>query len=167
MELAGGAEEEDGDATVAEVGPGSNGWHQATLRCLNSSVRIANRSLIRSKIFRHHSCHTNPLPLAIQRQDRNGAPAGSARSRATSCSSCSNMPSIVTQEMAQAQMPLDFPLVADKMDKWRATIRSVIEFPDANRSQLAEPSRHPPAVLVAQTNGRAAGGASMVQSLPQ
>ena len=87
-----------------------------------------------------------------------------------SCSSRSNMPTTVTEVMARAQMLLDFPSMADKMDERRTSIRSLIKFGDVDRSQLAEPSRRPPTIPAVQTDGHVAGGVPTVQSpsrLPQ
>lgn len=53
--------------------------------------------------------------------------------------SSSPMPSTASEAMARAQLLLRFPPATDQMDKWRATIQSLIGFAEAVGSQRAGP----------------------------
>jgi hypothetical protein len=77
------------------------------------------------------------------------------------------MPATAAEAMARAQMLLNFPPVAEKMDEWRATIQSLIGFAEASKSQQMEPSRRPQSAPASPIGGRADGTTLTVQSPPR
>lgn len=65
--------------------------------------------------------------VAPQQRGHGTSAAGSTRSRATARSTSSSyMPSTASDAMAWAQPLLRFPLVAEQMDEWCATIQSLL-----------------------------------------
>ena len=77
------------------------------------------------------------------------------------------MPATTAEVMARAQLLLNFLPAADKMDKWRDTIQSLINFVEASKSQQAELLQRPRMATAAQADGRVEGAAPMVQSPPR
>jgi hypothetical protein len=66
----------------------------------------------------------------------NEAPAGPTRSRAMSQSTSSALLSTATEAMARARLLLKFPPAAERMDEWRATIQSLIDFAETGGQQV-------------------------------
>ena len=76
------------------------------------------------------------------------------------------MPATAAEAMAWAQLQLNFPSAAEKMDEWRATIQSLIGFVEASKSQHTEPSQRPWTATAAQADSHVEGGTPTVQSSP-
>ena len=75
-------------------------------------------------------------------------------------------PPTPVEALARAQLLLDFPLAAEKLDEWRATIRSLIGIANKDEPRLAGPvgrrSVEPPHA----SGGRDGGNAATVHSSP-
>src|SRR3954464_12763466 len=97
------------------------------------------------------------------------APSNIVRSSSTSRSSRRSppLPATPAEALARAQLLLDYPPTADKLDDWRATIQSLIGF--ANGDTPRQPSSSQPRqVGQARTDGaKTGGGATTVHSPPQ
>ena len=74
-------------------------------------------------------------------QSRDGAPSNPVRSLSTSRSSHLSPPPTRAEALARAQLLLDFPPAAEKLDEWRATIQSLLSLADNDTPQQGEPSR--------------------------
>src|SRR3954468_25108217 len=94
------------------------------------------------------------------------APSNIVRSSSTSRSSRRSplLPATPAEALARAQLLLDYPPTADKLDGWRATIQSLISF--ANGDTPRQPSASQPRpVAQARTDGaKTGGGATIVHS---
>src|SRR4051812_47713219 len=77
------------------------------------------------------------------------------------------LPATPAEALVPAQLLLDYPPTADKLDDWRATIQSLIGF--ANGDTPRQPSTSQPRqVSQARTDGtKTGGGATTVHSPPQ
>ena len=84
----------------------------------------------------------------------------------TTRSATSALPSTATEAMARARLLLRFPLVAERMDEWRATIQSLIGFTEAGEPQQTGPSQLQHAVAVASAGGRNGRAVTSVRSPP-
>ena len=67
-------------------------------------------------------------------QGRDGAPSNAVRSRGASRSTQLSPPPTPAEALARAQLLLDFPPAAEKLDEWRATVRSLVGI--ANNDEL-------------------------------
>src|SRR3954463_7638368 len=97
------------------------------------------------------------------------APSNIVRSSSTSRSTCHSppLPATPAEALARAQLLLDYPPMADKLDDWRATIQSLIGFANGDTPRQHSASRPWP-VTQARTDGAKNGGrATTVHSPPQ
>src|SRR3954466_8738369 len=97
------------------------------------------------------------------------APSNVVRSSSTSRSSRRSQPLPATpaEALARAQLLLDYPPTADKLDGWRATIQSLIGFANGDTPRQHSASQPRP-VTQARTDGAKHGrGATTVHSPPQ
>src|SRR3954468_19660289 len=97
------------------------------------------------------------------------APSNIARSSSTSRSTRRSPPLPATpgEALARAQLLIDYPPTADKLDDWRATIQSLIGF--ANGDTPRQPSASQPrrASQAPAGGDKTGGGATTVHSPPQ
>src|SRR3954463_1059484 len=97
------------------------------------------------------------------------APSNVVRISSTSRSSRRSPPPPATpaEALARAQLLLDYPPMADKLDGWRATIQSLIGFANGDTPRQHSASQPRP-VTQARTDGaKHGGGANTVHSPPQ
>ena len=76
----------------------------------------------------------------MQPLDRNGAPSNVVRSRSAPRSTQLSPPPTPAEALARAQLLLDFPPAAEKLDEWRATIRSLVAVANKDDPRPAGPS---------------------------
>ena len=87
-----------------------------------------------------------------QPQGRDRAPSNVVRSRSASRSTQLSPPPTPAEALASAQLLLDFPPAAEKLNEWRATIRSLVDVANQDEPRPGGPranarsSRHMPAV---------------------
>src|SRR3954468_23989405 len=97
------------------------------------------------------------------------APSNVVRSSSTSRSTRHSppIPTTLAEALARAQLLLDYPPAADKLDGWRATIQSLIGFANGD-TPWQHSSSQPRPVTQARTDGaKNGGGATTVHSPPQ
>src|SRR3954465_14131809 len=97
------------------------------------------------------------------------APSNVVRSSSTSRSTRRSppLPTTPAEALARAQLLLDYPPAADKLDDWRATIQSLISFANGDTPRQHSASQPRP-VAQARTDGAKNGvGATTVHSPPQ
>ena len=97
---------------------------------------------------------------------RNGAPSNAVRSRSALRSTQLSPPPTPAEALARAQLLLDFPPAAEKLDEWRATIRSLVAVANKDDLQLAGPSGRRSIEPPHAGAGRTGGVAAMVHSPP-
>ena len=89
--------------------------------------------------------------------DRNGAPSKIVRSRSAPRSTQLSPPPTPAEALARAQLLLDFPPAAEKLDEWRATIRSLVAVANKDDPRPAGPSgrrsTEPPHAGAGRTEG--------------
>jgi hypothetical protein len=116
----------------------------------------------------HGATPPPPRPPVGEHEPRrhgcNEAPSGSARSRATPRSVLPAMPTTAAEAMARFQILLNFPPSPDKMDEWRTTIQSLINFADPGKTHDVGPSRRPPTMLAGPSGYLAGDAAQTVES---
>nr|XP_020172649.1 collagen alpha-1(I) chain-like [Aegilops tauschii subsp. strangulata] len=99
-------------------------------------------------------------------QGRDGAPSNAVRGQSTSRSTQLLPPPTPAEALAHAQLLLDFPPAAEKLDEWRATVRSLVGIANNDELRPAGPigrrSVEPPHA----SGGRAGGDAAMGHSPP-
>ena len=90
---------------------------------------------------------------------RDSAPSNIVRSPSISRSSHRSPPPPATpaEALARAQLLLDYPLTADKIDDWRATIQSLIGFANGDTQRQTSTSQ-PRQVSQARAGGDKTGG---------
>ena len=97
---------------------------------------------------------------------RDAAPSNVVRSRGASRSTQLSPPPTPAEALARAQLLLDFPPAAEKLDEWRATVRSLVGIANNDELRPAGPvgrrSVEPPHA----SGGRAGGDAATVHSPP-
>ena len=97
---------------------------------------------------------------------RDRAPSNVVRSRSAPRSMQLSPPPTLAEALARAQLLLDFPPAAEKLDEWRATIRSLVGVANKDESRLAGPlgrrSVEPPHA----NGGRTGRAAATVHSPP-
>src|SRR3954467_14099512 len=94
------------------------------------------------------------------------APSNMVRSSSTSRSTRHSppLPTTPAEALARAQLLLDYPPTADKLDGWRATIQSLIGFANSDTPRQPSASQLRP-VAQARTDGaKTGGGATTVHS---
>src|SRR3954467_9619319 len=94
------------------------------------------------------------------------APSNMVRSSSTSRSSRGSppLPATPAEALARAQLLLDYPPTADKLDNWRATIQSLIGFANGDTPRQHS-ALQPRPVTQARTDGaKTGGGATTVHS---
>src|SRR3954464_8577849 len=115
----------------------------------------------------HTRQHASPSEVRSPR--RGTAPSNVVRSSSTSrCMHRSPpLPATPAEALARAQLLLDYPPTADKLDDWRATIQSLIGF--ANGDTPRQPSASQPRRASQGPAGgdKTGGGATTVHSPPQ
>ena len=97
---------------------------------------------------------------------RDGAPSNVVRSRSAPRSTQLSPPPTPAEALARAQLLLDFPPAAEKLDEWRATVRSLVGIANKDEPRPAGPvgrrSVEPPHA----SGERAEGDAATVHSPP-
>src|SRR3954462_10860429 len=77
------------------------------------------------------------------------------------------LPATPAEALARAQLLLDYPPTADKLDGWRATIQSLIGFANGDTPRQPSASQPRPAVQARFDGAKTGGGATTVHSPPQ
>src|SRR3954465_10474608 len=97
------------------------------------------------------------------------APSNMVRSSSTSCSMRHSppLPTTPAEALARAQLLLDYPPTADKLDGWRATIQSLIGFANGDTPRQHSASQPRPVTQVRTDGAKHGGGATTVHSPPQ
>src|SRR3954470_13184807 len=95
------------------------------------------------------------------------APSNIVRSSSTSRSSRRSppLPATLAEALARAQLLLDYPPAADKLDGWRATIQSLIGFANDDTPRQHSASQPRP-VAQARTGGAKTGGGATTLHSP-
>ena len=102
-----------------------------------------------------------------QLRSRDGAPSNVVRSRSASRSIQLSPPPTPAEALARAQLHLDFPPTAEKLDEWRATVWSLVGIANDDELRSAKPVGRRVVVPPPTSRGRAEGDAAMVYSPPQ
>ena len=138
-----------------------HGTH-GTMRSLDQGRASGSRSA-----QDHHACP--PAGASETRSPgRDTAPSNVVRSPSISRSSHRSPPPPATaaEALVRAQLLLDYPPTADKIDDWRATIQSLIGFANGDAQRQLSTSL-PRQVSQAQAGGdKTGGGATTVHSPP-
>src|SRR4051812_10137328 len=94
------------------------------------------------------------------------APSNVVRSSSTSRSTRHSppLPATPAEALARAQLLLDYPPTADKLDDWRATIQSLIGFANGDTPQQPSASQPRPAAQAKTDGAKTGGGATTVHS---
>src|SRR3954471_12949074 len=100
---------------------------------------------------------------------RNTAPSNVVGTPSISRSShrSAPLPATPAEALARAQLLLDFPPTPDKIDDWRATIQSLIGFPNGDTPRQATTSQPWQASQVRADGDKTGGGATTVHSPPR
>src|SRR3954469_15691628 len=94
------------------------------------------------------------------------APSNVVRSSSTSRSTRHSppLPTTPAEALARAQLLLDYPPTADKLDGWRATIQSLIGFANGDTPRQPSASQPRPAAQAKTDGAKTGGGATTVHS---
>src|SRR3990170_773355 len=104
----------------------------------------------RSRDGQGHQARQPAAAGGVRSLGRDNAPSNAVGSQSISRSSHRSPPATAAEALARAQLLLDFPPMADKLEDWRATIQSLIGF--ANSEALRQSDKragptvdmHPP-----------------------
>src|SRR3954465_9697328 len=170
LEQAGGGEDADGGTGVAEpvLGPAASELAPRPSQEARNQQRPGTHGVIRSldpdqaggsQGAQGQQAH-QPAGTSVARLPGPGTtPSNVVRSSSTSRSTRHSppLPTTPAEALARAQLLLDYPPTADKLDGWRATIQSLIGF--ANGDTPRQPSApQPRQVTQARTDGAKTGG---------
>ena len=97
---------------------------------------------------------------------RDRAPSNVVRSRSAPRSTQLSPPPTPVEALVRAQLLLDFPPAAEKLDEWRATIRSLVAVANKDDPRPAGPSGRRSTEPPHASAGRAGGAAVTVHSPP-
>ena len=97
---------------------------------------------------------------------RGGAPSNVVRSRSAPRSTQLSPPPTPAEALARAQLLLDFPPAAEKLDEWRATIRSLVAVANKDDPRPAGPSGRRSVEPPHASGGGAGGATATVHSPP-
>src|SRR3954463_4225999 len=94
------------------------------------------------------------------------APSNVVRRSSTSLSTRHSppLPTTPAEALARAQLLLDYPPTADKLDGWRATIQSLIGFANGDTPRQPSASQPRPAAQAKTDDAKTGGGATTVHS---
>jgi hypothetical protein len=84
-----------------------------------------------------HHARQHTGGVEVRSPGRGDAPSNTVRSKSTPRSSHHSIPPSPAEALARAQLLLNFPPPADKLDEWRGTIQSLISFPDVDPTHAA------------------------------
>ena len=94
------------------------------------------------------------------------APSNVVRSRSAPRSTQLPPPPTPAEALARAQLLLDFPPAVEKLDEWRATIRSLVGIANKDEPRPAGPSCRRSVEPAHASGGRTGAAATMVHSPP-
>jgi len=97
---------------------------------------------------------------------RGRAPSNVVRSQSAPRSTQLSPPPTPAEALARAQLLLDFPPAAEKLDEWRATIRSLVGVANQDEPRPAGPSGRHSVEPPHASGGRTGGAAATVHSPP-
>lgn len=125
--------------------------------------RSLEKSLVRRSRDAHgHHARQHAGGVEARSQGREVAPSNTVRSKSTTRSSHRSPPPTPAEALARAQLLLDFPPAADKLDEWRATIQSLLSFANGDSTHAA--GEKTGGGVVGEKTG---GGATTVHSPPR
>src|SRR4051812_22695257 len=177
LEQTGGGEGAGGGTGVVEpvLGPAASELAPRPSREARNQLRPGTHGTIRSldpdraggsQGTQGQHAHQRAGTSVAQLPGPGAAPSNVVRSSSTSRSTRHSppLPTTPAEALARAQLLLDYPPTADKLDGWRATIQSLIGF--ANGDTPRQPSASQPrSAAQARTDGaKTGGGATTVHS---
>src|SRR3990170_6191757 len=121
----------------------------------------------RSQDGQGHQARQPAAAGGVRSLGRDNAPSNIVGSHSISRSSHRSPPATAAEALARAQLLLDFPPTADKLEDWRATIQSLIGFANGDVHQRPSASRPRQANSAHAGGDKTGGGATTVRSPAQ